>query len=107
MGVTVNSYKGNNLIKAKSAFIRLFETHSKRELGKFILNKTKDCVGLLLGLLERNRQTSSWFFRVKCDPLEGNVVASSYNSLKVLLNGNLESFNSDMVSKPRHPTPDE
>ena len=107
LAVTVNSYKGNSLIKAKSAFIRLFETHSKREIGKFILNKTKDCVGLLLGLLERNRQTGGWFFRVMCDPIEGKVVTDSYGSLKVLLNGYLESFNSDMVNKPRHPTPDE
>ena len=108
LAVTVNSYKSNSLIKAKSAFIRLFETHSKREIGKFILNKTKDCVGLLLGLLERNRQTGGWFFRVMCDPIEGNIVTSSYNSLKVLLNGYLESFNSDMFNnKPRHPLPDE
>ena len=108
LAVTVNSYKSNSLIKAKSAFIRLFETHSKREIGKFILNKTKDCVGLLLGLLERNRQTGGWFFRVMCDPIEGNVVTNSYKSLKVLLNGYLESFNSDMFNnKPRHPLPDE
>jgi tellurium resistance protein TerZ len=107
LAVTVNSYKSNSLIKAKSAFIRLFETRSKREIGKFILNKTKDCIGLLLGLLERNRQTGGWFFRVMCDPIEGNVVTESYKSLKVLLNGYLESFNSDMVNKPRHPTPDE
>ena len=108
LAVTVNSYKSNSLIKAKSAFIRLFETHSKREIGKFILNKTKDCIGLLLGLLERNRQTGGWFFRVMCDPIEGNIVTSSYNSLKVLLNGYLESFNSDMSNnKPRHPLPDE
>ena len=39
-----------------------------------ILNKTKDCIGLLLGLLERNRQTGGWFFRVMCDPIEGNIV---------------------------------
>ena len=108
LAVTVNSYKSNSLIKAKSAFIRLFETHSKREIGKFILNKTKDCVGLLLGLLERNRQTGGWFFRVMCDPIEGNVITNSYKSLKVLLNGYLESFNSEMFNnKPRHPLPDE
>ena len=107
LAVTVNSYKSNSLIKAKSAFIRLFETRSKREIGKFILNKTKDCIGLLLGLLERNRQTGGWFFRVMCDPIEGNVVTESYKSLKVLLNGYLESFNSDIINKPRHPVQDE
>ena len=107
LAVTVNSYKSNSLIKAKQAFIRLYETHSKREIGKFILNKTKDCIGLLLGLLERNRQTGGWFFRVMCDPIEGNIVTKSYSSLKVLLNGYLESFNSDMNYKPRHPLPGE
>ena len=103
LAVTVNSYKRNSLIKAKEAFIRLFETHSKKEIGKFVLNKTKDCIGLLLGLLERNRRDGGWFFRVMCDPIEGNVVTSSYNSLKVLLNGYLESFNNDIAYKPRHP----
>ena len=107
LAVTVNSYKSNSLIKAKEAFIRLFENKSQREIGKFVLNKTKDCIGLLLGLLERNRQDGGWFFRVMCDPIEGNVVTSSYSSLKVLLNGYLESFNSDMTYKPRHPIPGE
>ena len=60
-------------MQIKSAFIRLFETHSKREIGKFVLNKTKDCIGLLLGLLERNRKDGGWFFRVMCDPIEENV----------------------------------
>ena len=43
------------------------------------------------------------FFRVLCNPIEGNVVTSSYNSLKDLLNGYLESFNNDIEYKPRHP----
>ena len=103
LAVTVNSYKSNSLIKAKQAFIRLFESKSKKEIGKYVLNKTKDCIGLLLGLLERNRQDGGWFFRVMCDPIEGNVVTSSYQSLKVLLNGYLESFTTDINSKPRHP----
>lgn len=107
LAVTVNSYKSNSLIKAKQAFIRLYETHSKREIGKFVLNKTKDCIGLLLGLLERNRQTGGWFFRVMCDPIEGNIVTKSYSSLKVLLNGYLESFSSEVNYKPRHPLPGE
>ncbi len=107
LAVTVNSYKRNSIIKAKRAFIRVFETKSKREIGKFILNKTKDCIGLLLGLFERNRQTGGWFFRVMCDPIDGNVITFSYKSLKVLLNGYLESFDSTMVYKPRHPLPGE
>ena len=38
-----------------------------------------------------------------CDPIEGNVVTSSYKSLKALLNEYLESFNNDIAYKPRHP----
>ena len=52
LAVTVNSYKGQSLIHAKSGFIRVYTR--QRELGKFILARTKDCVGLLLGLFERN-----------------------------------------------------
>ena len=107
LAVTVNSYKKNSLIKAKQAFIRLYENKSKREIGKYVLNRTKDCIGLLLGLFERNRRDGGWFFRVMCDPLEGNVVTSSYPSLKLLLNGYSESFNSEMTYKPRHPLPGE
>ena len=47
----------------------------------------KDCIGMLLGLFERDRKTRGWFFRVMADPIEGNVVSKSYNSLKQLLNG--------------------
>ena len=50
--VTINSYKGNSLIRAKSAFIRLFT--KKDKIGKYLLNRTKDCIGLLLGVLERD-----------------------------------------------------
>ena len=107
LAVTVNSYKNNSLIKAKQAFIRLFAKKSKREIGKYVLNKTKDCIGLLLGLLERDRQTGGWFFRVMCDPIEGNKVTSSYQSLQMLLNGYLQTFDSDKAYKPRHPIPGE
>jgi len=57
----------------------------------------------LLGFLERNRKGKGRFFRVLCDPIEGNIVTSSYNNLKVLLNGYLEYFNNDITYKPKHP----
>ncbi len=77
-------------------------------MGRFVLNETKDCIGLLLGLFERNRQTNGWFFRVMVDPIEGNTAIKSYDSLKTLLNGYTESFNSSVVNyKPRHPLPGE
>ena len=77
-------------------------------MGRFVLNQTKDCLGLLLGLFERNRQTNGWYFRVMIDPLEGHTVKDSYPSLKTLLNGYSESFNSAFVNtQPRHPLPGE
>lgn len=73
LAVTVNSYGSKSIIKAKSAFIRLINGKTKKEMGRFVLNETKDCIGLLLGLFERNRQTNGWFFRVMVDPIEGNT----------------------------------
>ena len=108
LAVTVNSYGSKSIIKAKSAFIRLINGKTKKEMGRFVLNETKDCIGLLLGLFERNRQTNGWFFRVMVDPIEGNTAIKSYDSLKTLLNGYTESFNSSVVNyKPRHPLPGE
>ena len=104
LAVAINSYTKNSLIKAKEAFIRLFEPDSRKEIGKFILNQTKDCIGLLLGLFERDNYKGGWFFRVMGDPLEGNIITNSYGSLKTLLRGYLESFSSDVNYKPRHPT---
>ena len=42
LAVTVNSYKGNSIIKAKSGFIRLY-TNSKG-IRKYILSFSKDCI---------------------------------------------------------------
>lgn len=109
LAIAINSYKKNSIIKAKRAYIRLFDGNSKRkEYGRFVLNQTKDCIGLLLGLLERNRQTGGWYFRVMVDPIEGNVITESHKSLKVLIGGYLASFNSEIVNAaPRHPLPGE
>ena len=108
LAVTINSYRKNSIIKAKNAFIRLFNGATNKEIGIFILNETKDCIGLLLGLFERNRQTGGWLFRVMVDPIEGNMVTKSYPSLKILLNGYSESFNSSFVNNhQRHPLPGE
>ena len=108
LAVAVNSYGSKSIIKAKSAFIRLINGKNKKEMGRFVLNQTKDCIGMLLGLFERNKQTGGWFFRVMVDPLDGNTAIKSYNSLKTLLNGYSQSFNSGVVNyKPRHPLPGE
>jgi stress response protein SCP2 len=101
LAVAVNSYTSNSIIKAKQAFIRLFENKSKREIGIYILNKTKDSIGLLLGLF--CRQGTKWYFRVMCDPIEGNIITKSYDSLKLLINGYSTTFTQNSQEKPRHP----
>jgi len=107
LAVTVNSFRGNNLIKAKSGFIRLYTNTTK--LGKYILSKSKDCVGLLLGLFVRDESTNKWFFQVMLDPIEGTVVINSYNSMKILLKSYNQNFNKEVtyIYKPIHPVPNE
>ncbi|MCQ2817031.1 MAG: TerD family protein [archaeon] len=105
LAVTVNSYKGQSLIGAKSGFIRVYTRG--RELGKYILARTKDCVGLLLGLFERNMNNGEWFFTVMADPIEGRVVVNSIPSLKELLGNYNNAFTSVNCPKPTHPFPNE
>ena len=104
--VTVNSYKGNSIIKAKSGFIRLYT--NSNGIGKYILSRGKDCIGLLLGLFERDvSNLNRWFFRVMIDPIEGNIVTKSYESMKTLLRTYTKNFIEETVNKyiPLHPLP--
>ena len=83
LAVTVNSFKKNSLIRARSAYIRIYtQTY---HIGKYILKKTKDCIGLLLGVFERDPAQNIWYFRVMADPIEGHKVTLSYESIKALL----------------------
>ena len=103
--VTINSYKKNSLIKAKSAFIRLYT--KKEKIGKYLLKRTKDCIGLLLGVFERDTKLNIWYFRVMADPIEGNVVTESIKSIQKLLCD--YSINKEYIDekKVKHPFPDE
>ena len=51
----------------------------------YILKKTKDCIGLLLGVFERGPIPNIWYFRVMADPIKGNKITSSYNDIINLL----------------------
>ena len=104
LAVTINSYNKNSLIKARSAYIRLFTNNY--HLGKYVLNRTKDCIGLLLGVFERNLNQNSWYFRVMADPISGNKVTLSYNDIKTLLGSySIDSYNS--APTVQHPLPGE
>lgn len=110
LAVVINSYRKNSMIKAKSAFIRLFDQN--KEYGKYVLTRTKDCIGLLFGLFSRRPNSAEWFFRVMADPLEGNTITNSLPSLKGILSGySLDgSKNKDTVYKSnvsKHPLPGE
>ena len=106
LAVTVNSYKGNSIIKAKSGFIRLYT--NSNGIGKYTLSRSKDCIGLLLGLFERDiSNLDRWYFRVMVDPIEGNQVTKSYESMKMLLKSYNKNFIDEAVNKyiPLHPLP--
>ena len=77
-------------------------------IGKYILSRSKDCIGLLLGLFERDSSNlNRWFFRVMVDPIEGNIVTKSYESMKELLGNYNQNFIEETVNKyiPLHPLP--
>ena len=107
LAVTINSFKKNSLIKAKSAYIRLYTNNF--HIGKYILKRTKDCIGLLLGVFERDPTQNIWYFRVMADPIDGNKVTLSYEDIKTLLGTysmcNAKSYNSQPVQL--HPLPGE
>lgn len=92
LAIAINSYRGNSLIRARRAFVRLFEPYSGMEMGRFILNRSFDCIGLLVGILHRNRQDGKWYLRVMTDPIPGNVITKSYGELRRLVPGYLQTF---------------
>ena len=104
LAVTINSYTRNSLIKAKSAYIRVFT--DKYNIGKFTLTRTKDCIGLLLGVFQRDPTQKIWYFRCMADPISGNVVTSSYNDIKTLL-GNYTISKDGKNNYVQHPLPGE
>ena len=83
LAVTINSFKKNSLIRARSAFIRLYTR--TYHIGKYLLTRTKDCIGLLLGVFERSQDPYMWYFRVMADPIKGNKVTLSIDDIKELL----------------------
>ena len=104
LAVTINSYKNNSLIKAKSAYIRLYtDTY---HIGKYLLQRTKDCIGLLLGVFERDPNRNVWYFRVMADPIHGNKVTLSYEDIKTLL-GTYSMRNINLGPRIVHPLPGE
>ena len=104
--VTINSYTKNSLIKAKSAFIRLYT--KKDKIGKYLLKRTKDCIGLLLGVFERDENLNIWFFRVMADPIEGSIIKDSIDSIQKLLGDySINKGKNNDEKKIKHPFPDE
>ena len=104
LAVTINSFKENSLIRAKSAYIRLYtDTYN---IGKYVLTRTKDCIGLLLGVFERNPFRNTWCFRVMADPIHGKKITLSYDDIKTLL-GSYSMRNINTGNKIIHPLPGE
>ena len=104
LAVTINSFKKNSLIRARSAYIRLYTR--TYHIGKYLLQRTKDCIGLLLGVFERSQDPYMWYFRVMADPIKGNKVTLSYNDIKTLL-GAYSMYNMTAQRRIVHPLPGE
>ena len=104
LAVTINSYSRNSLIKAQSAYIRVFT--DKYNIGRFTLTRTKDCIGLLLGVFQRDPTQNIWYFRCMADPISGNVVTSSFEDIKTLL-GNYTISKDGANNYVIHPLPGE
>jgi stress response protein SCP2 len=106
LAVAINSFKKNSLIRARSAYIRIF-TRSFH-IGKYTLNRTKDCIGLLLGVFQRDVSGMFWYFRVMADPIDGHVVTESIKDIKALLGqynmANAANYNQRTI---HHPLPGE
>ena len=104
LAVTINSYSRNSLIKAQSAYIRVFT--DKYNIGRFTLTRTKDCIGLLLGVFQRDPTQNIWYFRCMADPISGNVVTASFEDIKTLL-GNYTISKDGANNYVIHPLPGE
>ena len=104
LAVAINSYSSNSLIKAQSAYIRVYTNNYN--LGRFTLQRTKDCIGLLLGVFQRDPTQNIWYFRCMADPISGNVVTQSYEDIKTLL-GNYTMSKDGTDNYVQHPLPGE
>ena len=104
LAVTINSYSRNSLIKAQSAYIRVFT--DKYNIGRFTLTRTKDCIWLLLGVFQRDPTQNIWYFRCMADPISGNVVTTSFEDIKTLL-GNYTISKDGANNYVIHPLPGE
>ena len=104
LAVTINSYSNNSLIKAQSAYIRVYTNNYN--IGRYTLQRTKDCIGLLLGVFQRDPTQNIWYFRCMADPISGNVVTQSYEDIKTLL-GNYTMSKDGTDNYVQHPLPGE
>ena len=104
LAVAINSYSSNSLIKAQSAYIRVYTNNYN--IGRYTLQRTKDCIGLLLGVFQRDPTQNIWYFRCMADPISGNVVTQSYEDIKTLL-GNYTMSKDGTDNYVQHPLPGE
>ena len=104
LAVAINSYSSNSLIKAQSAYIRVYTNNYN--IGRYTLQRTKDCIGLLLGVFQRDPTQNIWYFRCMADPISGNVVTQSYENIKTLL-GNYTMSKDGTDNYVQHPLPGE
>ena len=83
MALIVNSFKGNNMVGLRSAFIRIYD--KTRLIGCHVIEQGSESTGLLLGLFRRDFANNAWLFQVMISPLPGKEAPDSFQQLRIIL----------------------
>ena len=80
--VQINSYRQNVLKDVKSAYIRL--STETEVIGTYSISQAGNNLGLLIGCFSKT-DSNSWQFRPLNEPIPGNIVTSSVDSIQEIL----------------------
>ena len=80
--VQINSYNRNVLKDVKSAYIRL--STETEVIGTYSISQAGNNLGLLIGCFSKT-DSNSWQFRPLNEPIPGNIVTSSVDSIQNIL----------------------
>ena len=80
---SINSFKRTSFIKTNFVRIKLYT--SDYNIGQYTINKPRDCIGLLLGIFERDTTQNIWYFRTVNETLNSNKITLAYKEIKTIL----------------------
>lgn len=105
LAVILHSENKDSLDKAKNIYIRI--SNKKEKIGKYILAKSEVCLGLLLGIFQKDPLLNNWYFSIVAEPFKigtFNITKGNIQRLicKYSLNNLLNSFSFES-DKETHP----